>query len=67
MIFEHLWDYFHFEDSTSGFPSLFQLCFHIAHDHIPPQIARVLKVVHFLTMTKPLSEIHPIAVEESLY
>jgi hypothetical protein len=29
MVFEHLWDYFHLEDSASGFFKLFQLCYHI--------------------------------------
>jgi hypothetical protein len=36
MVFEHLWDYFHLEDLVSGFPRLFQLCFHIAQGQIPP-------------------------------
>ncbi len=30
MVFEHLWDCFQPENSTSGFPQLFQLCSHIA-------------------------------------
>jgi hypothetical protein len=36
MVFEHLQDCFHLEDSTSGFFQLFQLCSHITKDHIPP-------------------------------
>jgi hypothetical protein len=35
MVFEHLWDRFHPKDLTSGFPQLFQLCFHIVKGHIP--------------------------------
>jgi hypothetical protein len=58
MIFEHLWDYFHLEDSTHGNPQLFQLCFHIA---------RVLGAAHLLAMTKPLGGVRPIVVGESLY
>jgi hypothetical protein len=46
MAFEHFQDYFHLEDLVSGFPQLFQLCFHITQGHIPPQIARVLGVAH---------------------
>jgi hypothetical protein len=36
MVFEHLQDFFHPKDSASGFPQLFQLCFHITKSHIPP-------------------------------
>jgi hypothetical protein len=60
MIFEHLWDYFHLIDSTNGFPLLFQLCFHIAQGHIPPQIAHVLATTHLLTVTKPSCGVRPI-------
>jgi hypothetical protein len=35
MIFEHLWNCFHLEDSMGGFPQLFQFCSHIAKGHIP--------------------------------
>jgi len=42
MAFEHLWDYFHPKYLASGFFQLFQLCSHVAHDQIPPQIAHVL-------------------------
>jgi hypothetical protein len=62
MVFEHISDCFHLEDSTSGFPQLFQLCFHITHGHIPPQIADVLGVACLLTMTKSLGGISPIIV-----
>jgi hypothetical protein len=67
VFFEHLWKCFHVEDLTNGFPQSFQLCFHIAHGHIPPQIACVLGVACFLTMTKHSSEVHPIIVGETLY
>jgi hypothetical protein len=67
MVFEHLQDYFHLEDSTSGFRKLFQLCSHITHGHIPPQIARVLGTTCLLAMTKMLGGVHPIVVGESLY
>jgi hypothetical protein len=60
MAFEHLWDYFQPEDSTSGFLQLFQFCSHIAQGHIPFQITHVFKVTHLLTMTKPLGGIHPL-------
>jgi hypothetical protein len=48
-------------------PQLFQLCFHIAHGHIAPQIICVLGVVYFLAMTKPLDGVHPIIMGEMLY
>jgi hypothetical protein len=67
MVFEHLRNYYHPEDSTSGFPQLFQLCFHIAYNHIPPQIAHVLGLVRLLAMTNPLNGVHPIVVGETLY
>jgi hypothetical protein len=38
VVFERLWDYFHLEDSVNGILQLFQLCFHIAHGRIPPQM-----------------------------
>jgi hypothetical protein len=57
MVFEHLWDSFHFEDSGSGFFQLFQLCFHIAN---------ILGATCLLAMTKPLSGVCSIKVEESL-
>jgi hypothetical protein len=67
MVFEHLRDYFHLEDSVSGFLQLFQLCFHIAHVHIPPQIACVLGATYFLAMTKPSNEVYPIIMGETFY
>ncbi len=67
MVSEHLQNYFHPKDSTSGFPYLFQLCFHIAQSHISCQIAHILGAAYFLTMTKPLSGVRPIVVGERLY
>ncbi len=67
MAFEHLWDCFQPEDSTSGFPQLFQFFFHIAQGHIPFQITHVFRVTHLLTMTKPLGGVHPIIVGETVY
>jgi hypothetical protein len=67
MVFEHLWDYFHPEDSARGFPQLFQLCFHIAQGHNPPQIARVLGATYLLAMTKILVGIRPIVMAKTLY
>jgi hypothetical protein len=51
----------------SGFFQLFQLCFHIAQGHIPPQIAHALGAARLLTMTKPLNGIRLIAVGETFY
>ncbi len=67
MAFEHLQDFFHPEDLMDGFPHLFQLYFHITQGHIPYQIIHVLGATHFLTITKPSSGIHPIAMREVLY
>jgi hypothetical protein len=67
MVFEHLRNNFHLEDLASGFPQLFQLCFHITQGHNPPQITRVLGAAYLLAMTKPLGGISPIAVGETLY
>jgi hypothetical protein len=66
MVFEHLWNYFHPEDSTNGFPQLFQLCCHLAQGHIPPQIACVLGMAYLLAMTKLLGGIHPITMGKTL-
>jgi len=65
--FKYLQNYFHLKDLMSGFPLLFQLCFHIAQGHIPCQITHVFGVVHFLAMTKPLGAICSIAMGEMLY
>jgi hypothetical protein len=67
MAFEHLWDCFHLEDLVSGFPQLFQLCFHITQGHIPPKIAHFFGVAHLLAMTKPSSGVCPIIMGETLY
>jgi hypothetical protein len=67
IIFERLWDYFHLEDLASGFPLLFQLCYHIAQDHIPCQITHVLGTTYLLAMTKPLGGVRPITMGETLY
>jgi hypothetical protein len=67
MVFEHLWDCFHPKDFTSGFPQLFQLCYHIMQGHIPCWIAHILGVVCLLTIIKPLSGVRPIVVKETLY
>jgi hypothetical protein len=68
MVFEQLWDCFHLEDLTSGFPKLFQLFFfHIVKAQIPPQIAHVLGATCLLAITKLLGGIRPIVVGETLY
>ncbi len=46
---------------------MFLLCFHIAHNHIPLQIAHVLRMVCLLTMTKPSNGVRLVAVKEPLY
>ncbi len=67
MVFEHLQNHFHLENSMNGFPQFFQLCFHITQGHIPPQIAHVLGTTHLLTMTKLSGGVHPIVMGEALY
>jgi hypothetical protein len=67
MVLEHLWDYFHPENSASGFPQLFQLCSHIAQGHNPPQIACVFGTAYLLAMTKLSIGIHPIIMAKTLY
>jgi len=67
MVFEHLRNWIHPEDSMSGFLKLFQLCFHIVKSHISLQIACVLGVTRLLFMTKPLGEVCPIEMGETLY
>jgi len=67
MVFEHFQNYFHPEDLMNGFLQLFQLCFHIAQSHIPPQIACVFRVARLLSMTKPFGGVHPITMAETLY
>jgi hypothetical protein len=67
MVFEHLRDYFHLEDSMSGFLQLFQLCFHIAHGHIPLRLTRVLGTTYFLTMIKLSNGVCLIVVGETSY
>jgi len=51
----------------SGFPHLFQLCFHITQGHIPCQIAHIFRVTCLLAMTKLLGGVRPIIVRETLY
>jgi hypothetical protein len=67
MVFKHFRNYFHHKKITSGFPQLFQLCYHISQGHIPCQIAHILGVSPLLTMTKPSGGIHPLAIGEVLY
>ncbi len=67
MVFEHLQDCFHPQNSTSGFLQLFQICFHIFKGLIPLQIARVLGTAHLLAITKLSSKVHPIVVGEVMY
>ncbi len=67
MVFEHLWDCFHLEDLASGFPKLFQLCFHSVKSHIPLQITHVFGITCLLAMTKLLGRVRFIIVGESLY
>jgi hypothetical protein len=67
MVFDHLQDCIHPEDLTSGFLQLFQLSFHIAYGHIPPQISCVFRATCFLAMTQPSSGIRPITMGEALY
>jgi hypothetical protein len=67
MVFEHLRDCFHPEDSTSGFLQLFKLCSHIVKSQIPLQIASVLCTAHLLTMTKPSGKVCPIIVGQAMY
>jgi hypothetical protein len=67
IVFEYLWNYFHLEDSISGFPQLFHLCSHIAHGHIPRQIAHIRGAICLLTMIKPWGGVCPITMGEALY
>jgi hypothetical protein len=67
IVFEHFRDCFHPKDLTSGFPQLFQLCFHIVKGHIPLQIAHVLGAIHLLSMTEPSNGVHPIIMGKTLY
>jgi hypothetical protein len=67
MVFGHFQNHFHPKDLMNGFLQLFELCFHIAHGHIPPQIAHVLGMASLLTMTKPFDGVHPIIMGETLY
>jgi hypothetical protein len=46
---------------------LFQLCFHIAQGHIPPQITHVLRATCLLAMTKLLRGVRSIAMGETIY
>jgi hypothetical protein len=52
---------------VSGFLQLFQLCFHIAQGHIPPQITHVLRMARLLAMTKISSGVSSIVMGEALY
>jgi hypothetical protein len=67
MVFEHLQNYFHSKNFTSGFPHLFQLCSHILQGHIPCWITHILKTTCLLTMTKPSSGVCFIVMGETLY
>jgi hypothetical protein len=67
MIFEHLWNYFHLENSASEFAQLFQLCSHITQGDIPHWIAHVFGAARLLTLTKALGGVRPIVVGKILY
>jgi hypothetical protein len=66
MVFEHLWNYFYPKNFMSGFPQLFQLCFHITQGHISYQIIHVFGATHLLTMTKFSSGICRVTMGEML-
>jgi hypothetical protein len=51
----------------SGFLQLLQLCFHIAHSHIPSWITHVFGMAHLLALTKPFNGIHSITVAKVVY
>jgi hypothetical protein len=65
--FEPFQDCFHPKDLASGFPQWFQLCFHIAQGHNPPQITHIFGAARLLTMTKPSSGVCSITMGETLY
>jgi hypothetical protein len=67
MVFEHLQDCFHPNESVINFSQLFQFCYHITQGHIPCQIAYILGAPHFLAMTKLLGGVRPLVVRETLY
>lgn len=59
--------WFHPKNSTSEFPQLFQLYFHITQGHISHQITNVFGVAYFLIVTKLSNGICPIAMGKMLY
>ncbi len=67
MLFEHLKNLFDLEDSTSGFPQLFQVCSHVVIGHILRPIAQVFGVARLLALAKPFGSIQLIIVGEILY
>jgi hypothetical protein len=46
MVYELLRDYFFLDDFVSGFNLFFEICGHIAQNHVPPSISRFF-FLHF--------------------
>jgi hypothetical protein len=64
MVFKHLQDSFNFEDSTSGFIQLHQLCSHVAIDHILGSMVQILGVSKLLALAKSFGGIRLIVMGE---
>jgi len=67
MVFEHLWDLFDLQDSTNGFPQLFQVYSPVDMGHISKSIALVFDIAKLLASAKPFQNIWLIIAGEILY
>ncbi|KAL2650793.1 hypothetical protein R1flu_018921 [Riccia fluitans] len=56
-----------YEDSTSGFDVLFQICTHVAQGHLSLAAARLLGASCLLAIEKDSGGVRPIAIGEALY
>jgi hypothetical protein len=67
MVYELLHGCFVFNNSTSGFDILFELCGHIFCGHVPPLVSCLLVALRLLALEKQAIGIHPIAIGEVIY
>lgn len=67
MIFQHFWNIFDPNDSTSSFSQLFLVCFYVVIRHIHENITKTLGATRMLTLAKPSISIWLIVVGEVFY
>ncbi len=67
MVYEFLRYYFVFDNYVNDFDLFFEICEHIAHDHVLPLVSCLFVTSRLLTLKKQIKSIRPIAIGEVIY